>query len=79
MNFKKILEAIKQGNKVKLPEWKGYWQKEDDTIIMHCKDGCNLDINGQMKDVFFTMDNIAREDWVILPDNYEVPKQKLKL
>lgn len=39
---------------------------------MHCKDCRNLDINGQMEDVFFTMDNIIREDWVILPDDYQV-------
>lgn len=39
---------------------------------MHCKDGRNLDINGQMEDVFFTMGNIIREDRVILPDDYQV-------
>lgn len=39
---------------------------------MHCKDCRNIDINGQMEDVFFTMDNIIREDWVILPDDYQV-------
>lgn len=72
MKFSKALEAIKNGKKVALPEWKGYWVKEGNTIIMHCKDGRNLDINGQMDDVFFTMDNIVREDWVVLPDDYEV-------
>lgn len=30
---------------------------------MHCYDGINLDIKGQMTDVFFMMDNIARENF----------------
>lgn len=81
MNFSKALEALKKGKKVALPEWKGYWQistpkgnlvGEKDTILMHCKDGRILDINGQMDSVFFTMDNICREDWVILDDDYEI-------
>ena len=70
--FKEALEALKNGAKIKLPEWKGYWQKEGDTIIMHCKDGRNLDINGQMDDVFFTMDNIAHDDWQILDSSYTI-------
>ena len=70
--FKEALEALKNGAKIKLPEWKEYWQKEGDTIIMHCKDGRNLDINGQMDDVFFTMDNIAHDDWQILDGSYTI-------
>lgn len=70
--FKEALEALKNGAKIKLPEWKGYWQKEGDTIIMHCKDGRNLDINGQMDDVFFTMDNIAHDDWQVLDNSYTI-------
>ena len=39
---------------------------------MHCKDGRNLDINGQMDDVFFTMDNIAHDDWQVLDSSYTI-------
>ena len=66
LTFKDALQALKDGEKVALPEWEGYWIKKGNTIIMHCKDGEELDINGQMKDVFFTMDNIVRDDWQIV-------------
>lgn len=66
MNFKQALAALKEGKCVKLPEWKGYWKKNYNTIHMHCKDGRVFDINGQMQDVFFTMDNVARDDWEIV-------------
>lgn len=68
MKFKEAFEALKQGKKIALPEWKGYWEKSEygNTILMHCKDGRILNINGQMDDVFVTMDNICREDWIVV-------------
>ena len=39
MNFGKALEALKTGHRVKLPSWAGYWEKDGNTIKMHCKDG----------------------------------------
>ena len=68
MKFKEAFEALKQGKKIALPEWKGFWAKSQygNTILMHCKDGRILNINGQMDDVFFTMDNICHEDWIIV-------------
>ena len=44
MDFGKALEALKAGYQVKLPSWAGYWQREGDTVAMHCKDGTMLDI-----------------------------------
>lgn len=70
MNFGKALEALKAGSKVKLPSWAGYWQKEGDTIMMHCKDGQVLDIR-ETKDVFYTLGNIASEDWEIMDEEYK--------
>ena len=35
MEFKKAFELLKQGKKVKLPSWKGYWKWEDNTIKMY--------------------------------------------
>lgn len=41
MRFDKAFKIMKQGSKVKLPSWGGYWfwSKEKQTIIMHTKDG----------------------------------------
>ena len=64
MNFGKALEALKAGHKVKLPSWAGYWEKDGDTVKMHCKDGRVLDIR-ETEDVFYTLENIASNEWVV--------------
>ena len=35
MNFGQAFELMKQGVKVKLPNWAGYWAWENGTIMMH--------------------------------------------
>lgn len=65
MNFGQALEALKVGHKVRRPHWSGYWVKENDTVMMHCKDGRVLDIR-ETEDVFFTLSNIASEDWEVV-------------
>ena len=67
MNFGKALEALKRGYKVKLKSWKGYWQKDGDTVKMHCKDGKTLDVR-ETNDVFYTLANIASDEWEIIDD-----------
>lgn len=41
MLFRKAFELMKQGKKLKLPSWAGYWywSKDKQTIIIHTKDG----------------------------------------
>lgn len=65
MDFKKAYEALKQGADIKRPSWKGFWRKENNTIIMHCKDGKKIPIT-ETNDVFFTFDNIAADDWELV-------------
>ena len=67
MKFIDALELLKQGKKIKLPSWSGYWVKEDDTVKMYCKDGRVLDIR-ESADVFYTLSNIASEDWKLAED-----------
>ncbi|WP_075809808.1 DUF2829 domain-containing protein [Clostridium perfringens] len=64
MKFGLALSLMKQGFKVKLPSWSGYWCWEDNTIMMYCKDGQVLDIRNTDR-VEYTMSNIASENWVI--------------
>lgn len=66
MKFEKILQLMKEGCKVKLPTWGGYWywDPEKETIIMHLKDGNEMDIR-ETQDVMYTMSNIASEEWMI--------------
>lgn len=65
MEFAKALEALKNGYKVKLPTWAGYWVKEGDTVKMCCKNGDVLDIR-ETQDVFYTLSNIASNDWEVV-------------
>lgn len=39
MTFKEAFEAMKHGEKVKLPGWNGYWCWDDEkqTIMIHCR------------------------------------------
>ena len=39
MNFREIFKVMKQGAKVKLPSWGGYWywDPEKETIMIQCR------------------------------------------
>lgn len=66
MRFIEALKAMKDGAKVKLPSWGGYWcwDAEKATIIMHTKDGNKLDIR-ETDRVEYTLSNICSDDWVL--------------
>lgn len=66
MKFETALKAMKDGLKVKLPTWGGYWywDSEKETIMMHTKDGDELDIR-ETERVEYTMTNVASEEWMI--------------
>lgn len=66
MIFKEALKLMKNGAKVKLPSWGGYWfwNPEKESIIMHTKDGKELDIR-ETKRVSYTMDNVCSDEWII--------------
>lgn len=64
MKFSEAFSAMKAGYKVKLPSWGGYWfwSKEKQTIIMHTKDGDELDIR-ETEIPDYTFGNICSEEW----------------
>jgi hypothetical protein len=66
MMFSDAYMLMKQGVKVKLPNWGGYWywDAEKKTIMMHTKDGEELDIR-QTDRPEYTFDNIASDEWQI--------------
>lgn len=74
MRFDRAFKLMKKGAKLKLPSWGGYWywSTEKQTIIMHAKDGKELDIREtQIPD--YTFSNIACDDW-ILADGQNCPE-----
>ena len=75
MKFAKAFELMKQGEKVKLPSWGGYWywDPEKETIMIQCRSqdsdrGELLDIR-ETKRVEYTMLNMQSDEWVIADES----------
>ena len=66
MRFNEAFKAMKEGYKVKLPSWAGYWayEADGDRIWMHCKDGRVLEIR-ETDILSYTLENICSDEWVI--------------
>ncbi len=66
MQFREIFKAMKNGSKAKLPSWGGYWywDAEKNTIMMHTKDGQELDIR-ETQVVEYTTMNVLSDEWII--------------
>ena len=69
MRFNEAFKAMKNGNKVKLPSWAGYWvyDADGDKIWMHCKDGRVLEIR-ETDNLSYTLENICSDEWIIADD-----------
>ena len=70
MKYSEALKLMKQGAKVKLPSWGGYWfwDHEKETVIIYTKEGKELDIR-ETERVEYTTLNVASEDWIIADDS----------
>lgn len=69
MNFKEAFKAMKNGAKIKLPGWGGYWywDPEKETVMMQCRkqdQGDLLDIRETQR-VEYTLMNMQSEEWEI--------------
>ena len=69
--FRHAFFEMLNGKKIKLPSWKGYWAWENNTIMMHCRDGQVIDIRNT-DNVAYTFSNVASDDWEIVDDLEEV-------
>lgn len=70
MKFEQALKEMKSGKKVKLPSWGGYWtwDPEKETIIMHTKEGKEMDIRKTDR-VEYTLTNILSDEWQFADEN----------
>ena len=77
MKFEQALKAMKEGAKVKLPSWGGYWRWDDEkqTIMMHCRaqdadkgQGPVLDIRETQR-VEYTLQNVLSDEWAIADES----------
>lgn len=56
MDFNEAKQELEKGNRIKLPEWIGYWFKKDGKILVHSRTGDTLDTP-------FLDDYKNRTDW----------------
>lgn len=70
MRFEEALKIMKDGGKVKLPSWGGFWKwdPEKESIIMHTKDGGEMDIR-KTQVVEYTLGNVLSDEWVVADEN----------
>lgn len=71
MNFSEALKRMKEGEKVKLPSWGGYWfwDAEKKTVMIQCRkkdadQGELLDIRETQR-VEYTLMNMQSDEWQI--------------
>lgn len=66
MKFKRAFKLMQSGAKIKLPSWGGYWYWDDEkkTVIMHTKEGKEMDIR-ETERVIYTLSNILDDQWQI--------------
>ena len=66
MLWKDAFNIMKEGGKIKLPSWGGYWywDKDKQSIFMHCKDGSIMDIRETVM-VDYTFSNIGEDQWMV--------------
>lgn len=66
MRFNEAFKLMKQGKKIKLPSWGGYWcyEAETDRIMMHCKEGNVLEIR-ETDRLSYTLENILSDEWIV--------------
>lgn len=58
LTFSEVIELLKLGHKVKVPEWAGFWELEKGKIMAHCKDGDVVEATHFQVNVF-------RSDWQV--------------
>lgn len=77
MLWQEAYKLLLMGKKIKLPEWKGYWAWEEETIMIHLASGDVMDIR-DTPDTEFTFKFIARDDWeeVEVEKKYELLKKQ---
>ena len=67
MKFSEAYVMMRDQNyHIKLPDWSGYWAWENDTIMIHTKEGEILDIR-DTKNTRYTFDFMMSDDWIAFP------------
>lgn len=78
MDFKNAFELMKQGKKLKYPHWGGYWYWDNikGTIIMHTKEGENIDLfDSERKE--YTLNYLAGNGFEVMEEKQHEKNNQL--
>lgn len=69
MKFNAAFSYMKNGHRIAMPEWGGYWTWCDEakTVVMHTRHGAVVDIRDS-EDMDYTLSFMLRDDWELLDE-----------
>lgn len=76
MSFSDAFTYLGTGYAIKRVGWLGYWVKDGNDVVMHCKNGSIVRMS-EGCDPMFTMSNVAAEDWMIVDDSLRIELDKI--
>ena len=70
LTFAEAFALMKQGLKVKLPSWGGYWEYDSnsDSIYMHLKNGAIIEFR-ETKELSYTIENMLCDEWMVADES----------
>ena len=77
LSFTEAFCLLKKGYCVRRAEWLGYWEPVGGTtIIMHCKDGRQIDMSKGCLPMF-TLEHTLAHDWLLVDEVHKAELDKL--
>ena len=67
MQFREAWFQMLNGKKIKRTHWAGYWEWENNTIMIHTREGAILDIR-ETDNPAYTFTNVAAKDWEVVDE-----------
>lgn len=69
MSFADAVLAMKQGKRVRMPWWGGYWYISDGTLRIHCVDDKDFNaFNKENTEPLYTLSFMTANCWELVPD-----------
>ena len=71
MTFSDAVLAMKQGKRVRLPWWGGYWYIANGTLRIHCADDNDFNaFSEENTEPLYTLGFMSANCWELVPDRF---------
>lgn len=68
MSFSNALAYLNAGHAIKRIGWLGYWVKDENDLVMRCKDGTVVRMSEGCHPML-TLGNVAANDWMVVDNS----------